>query len=678
MNEDKYKIIMSLSHHRISFEYWLRDGEDKLQLMPGGNWPSPLAFYCSQSGIVIGEEAARAAQTGTPNAFDNYFDRLSEGETYQFGNQCKPIGNLLLDAAETVFREFYRSILFNRYGSLTENRANMPLSIVCEADIESNERAYITSLFKDSGYVRVRVIDYDTYIARFINESLSKDYNCEKVLVAWTEGIDLRLTLFNLNADSVNNHIVLRGLGIDPRLEYVKNLIWNDIIGQNPWLSRDLEDSILTKVAADFINSTAPMVSEWLTLSSGGKYKYSLNRTSVDFIQTDESQSLKAGLDSFLRNADIVDRSNILLLLRGVAAGNAYFEQNLGHGFLKIVRSNDILRNKTMSLLIAEDVPPLEVKIHDADIRTPATESLDLEKSAPKSVILDSSMPDLSKEVRRKWRQIKAEASGKASNGKKDEAKSILQTFYAEIKSTLGVEDILNDINAQIENLTPHINIEAKQLDRKWREIKAKSKAKVRTQNYKEARAILTEFRDLCSNVYGAQELTAKINEELDAIPIEKPSLGERENDSVEYPKSHCISRSKENVTSRNPLVSERASSSSDKQSYKQTEKTQKQQKQEETDKGRELIAQNKLKEARDRYRTNGNSLKARLLSEIIRSQKGVELRKLSLEEYKKNKNTEQIKRIIKELEEYLDLCTRLGIHAEEYRTLLLEYRKIK
>ena len=32
-----------------------------------------------------------------------------------------------------------------------------------------------------------------------------------------------------------------------------------------------------------------------------------------------------------------------------------------------------------MSLLIAEDVPPLEVKIHDADIRTPATESLDLE-----------------------------------------------------------------------------------------------------------------------------------------------------------------------------------------------------------------------------------------------------------------------------------------------------------
>ena len=134
----------------------------------------------------------------------------------------------------------------------------------------------------------------------------------------------------------MNNHIVLRGLGIDPRLEYVKNLIWNDIIGQNPWLSRDLEDSILTKVAADFINSTAPMVSEWLTLSSGGKYKYSLNRTSVDFIQTDESQSLKAGLDSFLRNADIVDRSNILLLLRGVAAVMPILSRILDMDFLKL------------------------------------------------------------------------------------------------------------------------------------------------------------------------------------------------------------------------------------------------------------------------------------------------------------------------------------------------------
>lgn len=78
------------------------------------------------------------------------------------------------------------------------------------------------------------------------------------------------------------------------------------------------------------------MVSEWLTLSSGGKYKYSLNRTSVDFIQTDESQSLKAGLDSFLRNADIVDRSNILLLLRGVAAGNAYLSRILDMDFLKL------------------------------------------------------------------------------------------------------------------------------------------------------------------------------------------------------------------------------------------------------------------------------------------------------------------------------------------------------
>ena len=37
MNSDSYKIIISLSHGRISFEYWLRDAEDKLTPMPTGH-----------------------------------------------------------------------------------------------------------------------------------------------------------------------------------------------------------------------------------------------------------------------------------------------------------------------------------------------------------------------------------------------------------------------------------------------------------------------------------------------------------------------------------------------------------------------------------------------------------------------------------------------------------------
>ena len=89
------------------------------------------------------------------------------------------------------------------------------------------------------------------------------------------------------------------------------------------------------------------------------------------------------------------------------------------------------------------------------------------------------------------------------------------------------------------------------------------------------------------------------------------------------------------------------------------------------------FIEQGKLKEARDWYRNNGNTAKAKVLTDIIRDRKGVELRKDSLEEYKKTKNTDQIRRIISELQDYINLCNSIEFNAQEYVKLLNEYRKI-
>ena len=87
MNSDSYKIIISLSHGRISFEYWLRDAEDKLTPMPTGHWPAPLAFYCTSTGIKTGEDAARAAHAGMSGAYDDYFSLIKTAETYTLGSQ---------------------------------------------------------------------------------------------------------------------------------------------------------------------------------------------------------------------------------------------------------------------------------------------------------------------------------------------------------------------------------------------------------------------------------------------------------------------------------------------------------------------------------------------------------------------------------------------------------------
>lgn len=107
MTEDSYKIVISISHHRISYEYWQRDGEKRLVPMPDDNWPAPLAFFCSGTGIIVGEDAARAAHTGIANAFDNYFERSTGDGFYTIGGQTKPIRYLLLDVSESIFRDFF-------------------------------------------------------------------------------------------------------------------------------------------------------------------------------------------------------------------------------------------------------------------------------------------------------------------------------------------------------------------------------------------------------------------------------------------------------------------------------------------------------------------------------------------------------------------------------------------
>jgi hypothetical protein len=588
MNNDSYKIILSLSHRRISFEYWLRDGEKGLVPMPHGNWPAPLAFYCSQTGIQIGEDAARAAKSGTANAFDNYFERLSDGETYSYGGQRKPLGNLLLDAAETVFRDFYCDILFNRYGSLVENRANMPLTIVCEADIESNERAYLTSLFKDCGYVRMKVTDYDSYIERYIRETMSKDYTSNQFLIAWTEGINLILTSFKIGSNSSKHSKIFKGLGVDPRLEYVKGLIWADIIGQNAWLSKEAEALVVEKVASDFLNSTKPMVSDRITLSDGEKYKYSLNRTNIDFIQSKEGIELRKGLDSFCKEIGVTNKSNITLLLRGVAAGNTYFEQNLSHGFAQTIRCDDKLRAKTMNLLIEEQTPCA------VTVNEPPQE------------------PEPIKEIQ--------------------------------------------------EVQPPQVNIDQiKSLERKWREIKATAKGKVRAKNFSEANEVLTNFLNECSKIVGTSELIEKINVEIAAIPKHASAVSQAPNNTTKPRNAGApqnIGKVQSNVvkTDRPAKVKEIGN----------------------TDDGLEYIKQWKVKEARDWYRDKGDNSKSRMLSEIIRSKKGIDLRKNTIDDCRKNKNAEQINRIINELSDFIDLCDKVGLPAADYKKLLSDYRKIK
>lgn len=663
MNGDSYKIIISISHHRISFEYWQRDGENKLVSLPNGNWPAPLAFYCSDTGIVIGDDAVRAAHSGTTNAFDNYFERLVEDSTYTIGGQTRPIRNLLLDASESIFRDFFRHVLFNRFGSLSDNRANMPLTIVCESDIKPNERALLHGLFKDSGYNRVRVVDYDCYINRYINESLSNEYVCDKVVVAWAEGADLTFSIFGVNNDFAPIVKSFENLGIDPRKKYVEKMIWERVIGQNPWLQKSDEEDAISKAASDFLSSSLPLVNDTILLSDGQQYHYSLNRNTIDYIQNSDVVSIKDTLEQFLKENGIINRSRVLLLLRGIVAGNSYFEQNLSPGFSKTIRTDKKLRDNTMNLIISEVVPMFE------------PETIIAESPVVVNPLPENDNQIRIKEISKKWRLVKAEANGKQRGGQPDMALQMLKDFLSECQAISGVDNVIAEISTEIAkyNITQapvvdHNSI--KSFERQWREIKATAKGKVRSGNLSDARSILQRFLNSLQKEPGTDSLIISVQNELSLIAADEPKRSKtKHKDGDIHPNGKWVwVASAANGNGDWRVIGGRI--------HNQT-KQDKESAREKNNDGDSLIAQGKLKEARDWYRNQNNNVMARILSDIIRSQKGVELRKAAIEEYRKSKNREQISRIIKEIEEYIDLCEKAGLNSSEYKKLLADYRKI-
>lgn len=664
MNGDSYKIIISISHHRISFEYWQRDGENKLVPLPNGNWPAPLAFYCSDTGIVIGEDAVRASHSGITNAFDNYFERLVEDSTYTIGGQTRPIRNLLLDASESIFRDFFRHVLFNRFGSLSDNRANMPLTLVCESDIKPNERALLQGLFKDSGYNRVRVVDYDRYINRYINESLSKEYVCDKVVVAWAEGPDLTFSIFGVNNDTAPIVKSFENLGIDPRMKYVEKMIWDRVIGQNPWLQKSNEEDAISKAASDFLSSSLPLVNDTILLSDGQLYHYSLVRNTIDYIQNSDGVSIKDAFEQFLRENGIVNRSRALLLLRGIVAGNSYFEQNLSPGFSKTIKTDKKLRDNAMNLIISEVVPVIDIE--QRVVEPPVFVNPPQENDSQSKI----------REISKKWRQVKAEANGKKRGGQTEVALQILKDFLSECQNISGADTILAEISYEIAkyNVTSEpavVNHDLiKSFERQWREVKATAKGKIRSGNLSDARSILQNFLNTVQNEPGTDTLCSSIKNELSTIAAVEPKQSKsKHKDGDIHPNGKWVwVASAANGNGDWRVIGGRI--------HNQT-KQGKEPVIEDKNYGDTLIAQGKLKEARDWFRSNNNNSMARILSDIIRSTKGVELRMASIDEYRKSKNREQISRIIKEIEEYIDLCRKAGINPSEYEKLLSDYRKI-
>ena len=672
MSQDNYKVIISLSHHRIAYEYWQRDGEDKLVPISGGDWPAPLAFYCRPHGeIIIGQEAISAINANQQGAFDNFFGLLGSDVTYSYGGQTRHINNLLLDASEPIFENFYREVLYFPPGAIISNRASMPLSIVCESDVSGSQRAFLTREFTNAGYANVRVLMYDEYIGQYIKDVLSEQFDCDYVLVAWTEGKDLTLSLFNKKQVKPVATTTLPNMGVDPRVEFVKNRIWERVLGQNGWMKtrRAEQETIIHDAAIQFLNSGKVAVNnDTVTLTDGRPYFYSLNRNEITLnVQGEAGAKLRVMTEDFLskNGLDVNKRKRVLLLLRGTAADNDYFVQNMGTGYAYVLKSDSKLRDKAMRLILEDnggkepEAEELEVEIYEGpvDAETVAASAQPQkqrvtpprpnptpkpEKKAQPAqptpptpedddeivLELDWTEADIRK-FRRNWREMKADVEGKIRSGKTAEAKKLLEDFISETEIQKGVEPEIAQARALLDGITPA----------------AQPIAKAREPRHKDG-----EIHPNGKWVWVSSANGGKGDWRVLGGPTQKKS--EKSEDSTVL-----------KGATQTPSVAQKVKPGTSKAQLSE---------------GATLVSEGKLTEARNWFRQNGNPEMAADLQRIIREQKGIDIRVATIDSHRKAKNLEQIARIRTELKNFIELCEKTGVNADKYKQALAEYKKIK
>lgn len=331
MNDQR--IIISLSRRFITLEYSLGDTQASIEKFPRGEWPAPLAIYESPSGFVLGEEALNAARCGNSRAYTDYFSLLRAGARFNYSGMDLPAGELLVRGLEPVLQTFLRGAFFGNGRNLDEIKGDLPVMVVCEADIDNHERILLERLFVDKGYSTLHVLPYDEIIGDWLGRTFPQPVSVD----VWGDGTDIYFTLYRRGTSRPAARRKASGnLGRDPRVEVICDNIWEESIKLKAWgLEKENEMPRLREEAVRFLNSGDAECEGSVTLSDGYSYDYYVNRANIDSLTNElsGSRTLARELSNFLEENECGRKDNIRLVLRGAAAGNDYVRNQLKTGF---------------------------------------------------------------------------------------------------------------------------------------------------------------------------------------------------------------------------------------------------------------------------------------------------------------------------------------------------------
>lgn len=315
-----YFLTVSLSHQTFTVKYYHEDDRtQQLTPLPGVSWPAPLAFYISDSGILLGEQARKKYQDKLPGAFFHIFKLLSDKSDYfTLNGEVRNARQALYVGIESLISDFRRNKLG---GENQEDRDLTPIVFDFDPQVTESERQYAVNLFKDGedgycgGYRNIGIIDSNSILADEILRNNARNY----VLFLTSDGYNLLMSLYTQSheSDKCIATFLEPECGADPRITSVVSALISQFMRDNAFFDAKTFMPQLNRIATKYMAEKYPRSETGEAELGDNTYSYFLNKSAVSENAADPADKIIPKIKSFLLNRAKVDIDDVVIALRG-------------------------------------------------------------------------------------------------------------------------------------------------------------------------------------------------------------------------------------------------------------------------------------------------------------------------------------------------------------------------
>lgn len=350
----KYAVLIELSRSRLSFRYYRDDAGRFFLPFDEKSESLPLAIYCQGNDLQIGQYALEEAEKHNPCAWKDIFDVVKQKGNFVCRGITMGMNELLLVAVKKYLDDFFDRILVRAKGGLEANISSMPLIFLLHSDIEINDRLFVRKSFYDGGFVNLAVWDFGSEIVKRLCGEHKLDRK-KYALTVFAEGSNLYVDAIDVKQKTILRTLPLQGKGVDPRIDYAVDLMWQSLGYQSYALVRENETDILRRVAVTFLQSSRIEFNDPVVFSDGVERIVYLSRNQLEGRSVGIDVAIRGSIQNFMSQLNIAEQDCAIIACGAVSASD-YFLTNLRNVGPEVIVDSDNGYQKTLASILNEAI----------------------------------------------------------------------------------------------------------------------------------------------------------------------------------------------------------------------------------------------------------------------------------------------------------------------------------